>query len=181
MGFKLRGAVFVTLAFDPMREGKIRLMRRAVAKETGMEPPKYRPHITLTGTRTKTPQQLYEDLSIMVKEQKIANFSIDLVKFGLYPNPSVFSLIPTPSRSGTLRWLQHEIATTTQPFTPMFEPENWKPHVTIAKNLRSKEERNAAVRVIEPVFESLMIQAVAIGIKEQGVPHDTYVIPLRPE
>lgn len=173
---KIYKPVFVCLVFDVESTERLQTLRSLVGLGTfNTDVPTYRPHITLTGSRDDGSRDLRTKVERTVAIEDIRQFDVSVYKFGHYPNTSVFSLIP--DGIGTLRWLNSELRRNILPVSASFEPENWKPHITLVKGLQNKEQRNAAVRSIAPNFEPFHIQAVGIGIKERGKHEDTYIIP----
>lgn len=171
-------SVFVCLKFDPWQEHMLTEIRKRL-DIPGVDCPEYAPHITLTGSSFETPAQLAEKIGNKISRLDISKFDFEVHKFGLYPNTSVMSLIPHP-HAAMLRWLQFEISRNIMPLNASFEPENWRPHITLVKALQTKELRNAVLVSMAPAdWEPFSLTAVAIGIKERSKHEDTYTLDLR--
>ena len=167
----------ISVYFDEQTEKRIQGLIRRVAKETGnsfMLDNQVPPHMTIAAVETKHEDLLIASLDKLTKKMECGK--INFVSVGAFV-PQVIYVQPVLNEylhnlSASLIQELEQIEETI--CSPYYQPFQWLPHCTIAKQL-SKEQLLQAFEVLQNHFTPIDGQVVHIGVAKTNPHRDIQV------
>ena len=162
----------ISIYFDKDTEKRINSMMQHVADATGntfMQDNQVPAHITVAAVETRNETALMEQMEALIKQ--LSTGEIKFVSVGsfatkvLYLQPVLNEYLHTLSEvvKKELEGLEDTI------LSPYYQPFNWLPHTTIAKQL-TKEQMQQAFSVLQNEFVPMEGKVVRIGVAKTN-PH----------